>query len=317
MRMDRQKITVVLDDNLDIRELLGPNDEILKVIEESFHGCRISVQSGILLVEAEKTDVEIIRDLLEELQNSAKRGVILGALSVRKALEMLQGQVYSEVIYTHGVQVGAKSAGQDNYLQSMDDASVVFGIGPAGTGKTYLAMAKAVEKLLAGEVKRIILTRPAVEAGENLGYLPGSLTEKIDPYLRPLYDALREMLDPDELLQLLESGTIEIAPLAYMRGRTLSDAFIVLDEAQNTTAAQMKMFLTRLGFNSKMVVTGDLSQIDLPRGQISGLREAEIVLEGVKGVEICYLNSADVVRNELVGDIIDAYDRHDAQLLRS
>ena len=183
-------------------------------------------------------------------------------------------------------------------------------MGPAGTGKTYLAMAKAVEALESGAVSRIVLTRPAVEAGESLGFLPGTLTEKIDPYLRPLYDALREMLEPAELAQLLESGTIEVAPLAYMRGRTISHAFIVLDEAQNTTTQQMKMFLTRLGEGSTMVVTGDITQIDLPRGKLSGLKDARNVLTGVKDIEFCYLTSEDVVRDKLVGLIIDAYERH-------
>lgn len=193
-------------------------------------------------------------------------------------------------------------------MRAIAENRIVFGIGPAGTGKTYLAMAKAVESLQLGEVKRIILTRPAVEAGESLGYLPGTLTDKIDPYLRPLFDALREMLEPTQLAQLMESGTIEVAPLAYMRGRTLSDAFIVLDEAQNTTSPQMKMFLTRLGRGSKMVVTGDLTQIDLPRAATCGLQEAKQILEGIDQIQFCTLTSADVVRDRIVTQIIDAYE---------
>ncbi|HHT41574.1 MAG TPA: PhoH family protein, partial [Actinomyces sp.] len=199
------------------------------------------------------------------------------------------------------------------YVDLIANNTVVFGIGPAGTGKTYLAMAMAVNALLSGEVRRIVLTRPAVEAGENLGFLPGTLTEKIDPYLRPLYDALNEMIDQEALPRLLAAGTIEVAPLAYMRGRTLNDSFIILDEAQNTTPSQMKMFLTRLGFRSKVVVTGDASQVDLPRNTASGLRTAHQILEGIEDIEFCHLTSKDVVRHRLVGDIIDAYQRWDEE----
>jgi phosphate starvation-inducible PhoH-like protein len=194
-------------------------------------------------------------------------------------------------------------------VDAIDTNTVVFGIGPAGTGKTYLAMAKAVQALQAKQVSRIILTRPAVEAGERLGFLPGTLYEKIDPYLRPLYDALHDMIDPDSIPRLMQAGTIEVAPLAYMRGRTLNDAFIILDEAQNTTPEQMKMFLTRLGFGSKIVVTGDITQIDLPGGQRSGLRVVRDILTGVGDVHFSLLTSQDVVRHKLVGDIVDAYER--------
>jgi phosphate starvation-inducible PhoH-like protein len=204
--------------------------------------------------------------------------------------------------------VRAKTLGQKQYLQAIDDHTITFGIGPAGTGKTYLAVAKAVAALYRKEVSRIILTRPAVEAGERLGYLPGTLSEKIDPYLRPLFDALQEMLEPDATAKLMESGVIEVAPLAYMRGRTLNDSFIILDEAQNTTAEQMKMFLTRLGFGSKMVVTGDTTQVDLPTGK-SGLDVATSILSEVSDLHISKLSSKDVVRHELVTRIVDAYDR--------
>ena len=190
---------------------------------------------------------------------------------------------------------------------------MVFGIGPAGTGKTYLAVAKAVQALQAKRINRIVLTRPAVEAGERLGFLPGTLSEKIDPYLRPLYDALHDMIDPDSIPRLITSGTIEIAPLAYMRGRTLNDSFIILDEAQNTSAEQMKMFLTRLGFGSTMVVTGDVTQVDLPSGVASGLRVVSEILDGIEDVSFCRLTSHDVVRHKLVGRIVDAYERHDAK----
>ncbi|MEN9715292.1 MAG: hypothetical protein RJA35_759, partial [Actinomycetota bacterium] len=203
--------------------------------------------------------------------------------------------------------------GQKQYVDAIDENTIVFGIGPAGTGKTYLAMAKAVQALQRKEISRIILTRPAVEAGERLGFLPGTLTDKIDPYLRPLFDALHEMLDPESVPKLLTSGTIEVAPLAYMRGRTLNDSFIILDEAQNTTPEQMKMFLTRLGFNSKMVVTGDITQVDLPAG-VSGLRTVEKILKNVDDMHFAYLSASDVVRHNLVSKIVDAYSKHDEAL---
>jgi phosphate starvation-inducible PhoH-like protein len=215
------------------------------------------------------------------------------------------------ILSSRGKSIRPKTAGQKEYVESIDKNTIVFGIGPAGTGKTYLAMAKAVQALQRKEVSRIILTRPAVEAGERLGFLPGTLSEKIDPYLRPLFDALHEMLDPDAVPRMIATGTIEVAPLAYMRGRTLNDSFIILDEAQNTTAEQMKMFLTRLGFNSKMVVTGDITQVDL-QGGVSGLRVASRVLANVDDVHFSKMSSADVIRHPLVGKIVDAYDKADA-----
>jgi phosphate starvation-inducible PhoH-like protein len=202
---------------------------------------------------------------------------------------------------------------QKHYVDAIDKHTIVFGLGPAGTGKTYLAMAKAVQALQSKDITRIILTRPAVEAGERLGFLPGTLYEKIDPYLRPLYDALHDMIDPDSIPKLMAAGTIEVAPLAYMRGRTLNDAFIILDEAQNTSAEQMKMFLTRLGFGSKVVVTGDTTQVDLPSGVQSGLRVVQEILEGLDDIAFCRLTSTDVVRHRLVGEIVDAYGRYDAR----
>jgi phosphate starvation-inducible protein PhoH and related proteins len=211
-----------------------------------------------------------------------------------------------------GRTIRPKTLNQKRYADAIDKHTIVFAIGPAGTGKTYLAMAKAVKALQAKEVNRIILTRPAVEAGERLGFLPGTLYEKIDPYLRPLYDALHDMVDPDSIPKLTAAGTIEIAPLAYMRGRTLNDSFIILDEAQNTTPEQMKMFLTRLGFGSKIVVTGDVTQVDLPTGQSSGLRVVQDILDGVPDIHFARLTSHDVVRHKLVGKIVDAYERHDA-----
>jgi phosphate starvation-inducible PhoH-like protein len=205
---------------------------------------------------------------------------------------------------------------QKKYVDAIDNHTIVFGLGPAGTGKTYLAVAKAVQALQAKRVNRIVLTRPAVEAGERLGFLPGTLSEKIDPYLRPLYDALHDMIEPEKIPRLMTSGTIEVAPLAYMRGRTLNDAFIILDEAQNTTAEQMKMFLTRLGFGSKIVVTGDTTQVDLPLGTRSGLKVVQEILESVQDVQFCRLSSQDVVRHKLVADIVDAYTRWDEQKIQ-
>ena len=221
----------------------------------------------------------------------------------------LLGQV---IVSARGKTIRPKTEGQRQYVDAIDENTIVFGIGPAGTGKTYLAMAKAVQALQTKQVNRIILTRPAVEAGERLGFLPGTLSEKIDPYLRPLYDALHDMVDPESIPRLMASGTIEVAPLAYMRGRTLNDAFVILDEAQNTTAEQMKMFLTRLGFGSKIVVTGDVTQVDLPGGAQSGLKIVREILDGIEDVKFMNLTSADVVRHRLVSNIVDAYERWDA-----
>jgi phosphate starvation-inducible PhoH-like protein len=250
-----------------------------------------------------------------------KRGQLLSPEDFRRAARMLAGDSESKpadilsqsILSSRGRSIRPKTLGQKNYVDAIDRNTIVFGIGPAGTGKTYLAMAKAVQALQRKEVSRIILTRPAVEAGERLGFLPGTLNDKIDPYLRPLFDALHEMLEPDAVPKLMASGTVEVAPLAYMRGRTLNDSFIILDEAQNTTPEQMKMFLTRLGFNSKMVVTGDVTQIDLPIGT-SGLRKAIEVLDGLDDMHFSTLTSEDVVRHSLVAKIVDAYSRHDEKL---
>ncbi|MSV53896.1 MAG: AAA family ATPase, partial [Actinobacteria bacterium] len=239
---------------------------------------------------------------------SVERGISLLRTGARPS-EVLT----SNILSNRGRTIRAKTLNQKRYVDAIDNNTVVFGIGPAGTGKTYLAVAKAVQALQAKRVNRIVLTRPAVEAGERLGFLPGTLSEKIDPYLRPLYDALHDMIDPDSIPRLITSGTIEIAPLAYMRGRTLNDAYIILDEAQNTSAEQMKMFLTRLGFGSTMVITGDVTQVDLPSGTTSGLRVVGEILEGIEDVAFCRLTSQDVVRHKLVGRIVDAYDRYDAE----
>jgi phosphate starvation-inducible protein PhoH and related proteins len=256
---------------------------------------------------------------VDELVAVLAAGQPLSTDAVQRSVTMLREQTSERpadvltlnILSNRGRTIRPKTLNQKHYVDAIDQHTIVFGIGPAGTGKTYLAMAKAVQALQAKEVSRIILTRPAVEAGERLGFLPGTLTEKIDPYLRPLYDALHDMVDPESIPRLMAAGTIEVAPLAYMRGRSLNNAFIILDEAQNTSPEQMKMFLTRLGFGSKMVVTGDVTQIDLPTGTRSGLRLVREILTGVDDVEFHLLTSADVVRHRLVGEIVDAYTRWD------
>ncbi|MDQ1679645.1 MAG: phosphate starvation-inducible protein PhoH, partial [Frankiaceae bacterium] len=259
--------------------------------------------------------------LFDELISLLERGDVLTPAMVERSMSMLRAdpavrpaEVLSRnVLSARGRNNRPKTVNPKSYVEAIDRHTIIFAIGPAGTGKTYLAMAKAVQALQSKQVNRIILTRPAVEAGERLGFLPGTLTEKIDPYLRPLYDALHDMLDPESIPRLMAAGTIEVAPLAYMRGRTLNDAFIILDEAQNTTPEQMKMFLTRLGFGSKIVVTGDITQIDLPGGQMSGLRVVRDILDDVDDVHFAKLDSVDVVRHKLVSDIVDAYERYDAE----
>jgi phosphate starvation-inducible PhoH-like protein len=257
--------------------------------------------------------------LFNEVRGLVARGTVITPAVLQQLVSMLRTQslqnpvevLTHNILSSRGKTIRPKTLNQKNYVDAIDANTVIFGIGPAGTGKTYLAMAKAVQALQQKEVTRIILTRPAVEAGERPGFLPGPLSDKIDPYLRPLYDALHDMVDPDSIPRLMEAGTIEVAPLAYMRGRTLNDSFIILDEAQNTSTEQMKMFLTRLGFGSKVVVTGDVTQVDLPTATTSGLRVVEQILGDVDDVAFCRLSSSDVVRHRLVGDIIDAYARWD------
>ena len=256
---------------------------------------------------------------MQELQAIARRGHVISPDSVKNAIHIVTGEtpqsvskvLANNIIVRRGKAVRPKTLGQQDYVDAIDTNTIVFGLGPAGTGKTYLAMAKAVQALQAKRVSRIILTRPAVEAGEKLGFLPGTLNDKIDPYLRPLHDALREMVDPEIIPKLMEAGIIEVAPLAYMRGRTLNDAFVILDEAQNTTPAQMKMFLTRLGFGSTIVVTGDITQVDLPAGQKSGLRLVRDILAGVDDIYFAELTADDVVRHQLVSRIVAAYDEYE------
>ncbi len=295
--------------------LLGIEDRLLKTLEASFPDVQVHVRGNEILLSGSPAQILLAGELLNEMIELVKGGQTLTSQDVSRSAKMLDetsekpSEVLSQnILSSRGKSIRPKTIGQRNYVDAIDDNTVVFGVGPAGTGKTYLAMAKAVQALQRKEISRIILTRPAVEAGERLGFLPGTLNEKIDPYLRPLFDALHEMLDPDSIPKLMAAGTIEVAPLAYMRGRTLNDSFIILDEAQNTTPEQMKMFLTRLGFNSKMVVTGDITQVDLPTGS-SGLRTAIKVLEDLDDIEFAMLSSADVVRHSLVGTIVDAYSK--------
>ena len=295
-------------------DLLGSEDSLIRQLENEIPGLKVQNRGHDFSLEGEQDAIETGQRVVLELAELISQGISPDRKMVTESIKMLAAnEVPSKVLGAGAIQtpaktVRAKTMGQKQYLQAIDDHTITFGIGPAGTGKTYLAVAKAVAALYRKQVSRIILTRPAVEAGERLGYLPGTLSEKIDPYLRPLFDALQEMLEPDATAKLMESGVIEVAPLAYMRGRTLNDSFIILDEAQNTTAEQMKMFLTRLGFGSKMVVTGDITQVDLPTGK-SGLDVATAILADVNDLHIARLSSKDVVRHELVTRIVDAYER--------
>jgi phosphate starvation-inducible PhoH-like protein len=304
--------------------VLGVGDEYLQLMERLMPAAEFFVRGNEVRVTGPEPDVVLAEQMLAEMLTILRSGQSLTMESVERSFGMLRESedvrpadvLTANILSSRGRTIRPKTLNQKRYVDAIDAHTIVFGIGPAGTGKTYLAVAKAVQALQNKEVNRIILTRPAVEAGERLGFLPGSLSEKIDPYLRPLYDALHDMLDPDRIPRLMTSGTIEVAPLAYMRGRTLNDSFIILDEAQNTTAEQMKMFLTRLGFGSTMVVTGDVTQVDLPGGSTSGLRQVQHVLTGVEDVYFQELTSRDVVRHKLVGRIVDAYGRFDATRTR-
>ena len=296
--------------------LVGERDGLLRLVEKAFPQSRVVVRGDEVRIGGDERSTALVKQVFEELLVLVGEGQRLDADRVRRVVDLVKARVpHPAGVFTDGVPwAGAswcapRASTRRHYLDAIRADTVVFAIGPAGTGKTYLAMAMAVEALTTGAVSRIILTRPAVEAGERLGFLPGDVAAKIDPYLRPLYDALYDMLGPDETQRLVERGTIEIAPLAYMRGRTLNDAFVVLDEAQNTTPEQMKMFLTRLGFNSKMVVTGDITQVDLPDGRGSGLRQVRHVLRGIDGMGFIELTSDDVVRHRIVASIIEAYRR--------
>ncbi|MGG0657548.1 PhoH family protein [Rummeliibacillus pycnus] len=313
---EQQPIQLQVQDPNEAVMLLGISDANLKLIEEAFQIQMITRGDSIVIV-GEEDNKQQASLLVQQLLKVIRKGININQRDVVSALEMSKNgtveyfsELYDEVIArnTKGKIIRAKTIGQRQYIQAIRHKDLVFCIGPAGTGKTYLAVVMATQALKNGQVKRIILTRPAVEAGESLGFLPGDLKEKVDPYLRPLYDALHDVLGAEQTARMIERGTIEIAPLAYMRGRTLDDAFVILDEAQNTTEAQMKMFLTRLGFGSKMVITGDKTQVDLPKGAKSGLISAENTLRNVKDIEFRMLEQADVVRHPLVAKIIQAYE---------
>ncbi len=311
--------TVVVPSDVSMVSLLGPRDELLRTIERQFPHTSIHVRGNEFSIAGPSGDVALVERLIDELLAVLDGGQQLNRDAVERSIGMLRAQTSERpadvltmnIVSSRGRTIRPKTLGQKRYVDAIEAHTIVFGIGPAGTGKTYLAMAKAVAALQAKRVNRIILTRPAVEAGERLGFLPGTLNDKIDPYLRPLYDALHDMVDPDSIPRLMAAGTIEVAPLAYMRGRSLNDAFIILDEAQNTSPEQMKMFLTRLGFGSQMVVTGDVTQVDLPGESVSGLRIVREILGEVDDVHFAELTAHDVVRHRLVGAIVDAYGRWD------
>jgi len=315
--MERTLITV--PPAISMVSLIGANDANLRAIEAAFPSVNITVRGNEITLRGPHIDCIALEKLFAEMLVVIRSGQALTVDAVKRSIVML-GQEPAEspaevlslnIVSNRGRTIRPKTANQKKYVDAIEDNTITFGIGPAGTGKTYLAMAKAVAALQAKKVNRIILTRPAVEAGEKLGFLPGTLSEKIDPYLRPLFDALHDMIDVDSIPRLMQTGVIEVAPLAYMRGRTLNDSFIILDEAQNTTPEQMKMFLTRLGFGSKMVITGDVTQVDLPNGVRSGLRIITDILQDIEDISFMELTAEDVVRHRLIGDIVKAYDKYD------
>ncbi|WP_226677334.1 PhoH family protein [Mesobacillus jeotgali] len=319
MTEDLKTMEIQLANPTEAISLFGNADMNLKLIEQEL-GVSIVTRGEAVGISGPEDKVELAQAVLENLLAVIRKGISISQREVVYAIQMAEKGIleyfkdlYEEEISKNvkGKSIRVKTLGQRHYVNAIKSRDLVFGIGPAGTGKTYLAVVMAVTALKNGTVSKIILTRPAVEAGESLGFLPGDLKEKVDPYLRPLYDALHDIFGTEHTLRLIERGTIEIAPLAYMRGRTLDDAFVILDEAQNTTQAQMKMFLTRLGFGSKMIITGDTSQIDLPKGAKSGLVEAEKVLMNVSGISFVHLEQADVVRHPLVGRIIEAYGKNE------
>ena len=301
--------------------LIGPHDANLRAVEAAFPSVNITVRGNEITMRGPHSDCNHLENLFAELMVVIRSGNNLTVDAVNRSIAMLDhkpvdhpAEVLSlNILSNRGRTIRPKTANQKRYVDAIEDHTVTFGIGPAGTGKTYLAMAMAISALQHKRVNRIILTRPAVEAGEHLGFLPGTLSEKIDPYLRPLFDALHDMIDIETVPRLMQSGVIEVAPLAYMRGRSLNDAFIILDEAQNTTPEQMKMFLTRLGFGSKMVITGDVTQVDLPNGQHSGLRVVRDILGDIDDIAFLELTAEDVVRHRLIGDIVKAYESFDEQ----
>jgi phosphate starvation-inducible PhoH-like protein len=317
--MERTLITVPTA--IPMVALVGPADKNLREIESAFPNVSMTVRGNEIALRGDVEECDKVEQLVTELLVVLRSGQDINPEVIKRSISMLKStpqkhpaEVLSlNIVSNRGRTIRPKTANQKAYVEAIAENTITFGIGPAGTGKTYLAMAKAVAALQAREINRIILTRPAVEAGEHLGFLPGTLTEKIDPYLRPLFDALHDMLDQDAIPKLMQSGVIEVAPLAYMRGRTLNDSFIILDEAQNTTPEQMKMFLTRLGFGSKMVITGDVTQVDLPGGKNSGLATIRKILDGVDDIAFLDLTAEDVVRHRLISDIVSAYEAYDEQ----
>jgi phosphate starvation-inducible PhoH-like protein len=324
-KLDLQKLpdalTLEFPDPGRFRDLLGQHDEHLKIVRRAL-GVNVRVQGTALQLEGDPIVVELAARVLQQLYGLIEKGYPVYGSDVDYAIRILSGNaqanlqdIFLDTIYisSHRHVITPKSINQKAYIDAIRRYDIVFGIGPAGTGKTYLAMAMAVAELMKNTYVRIVLTRPAVEAGEKLGFLPGDLAEKVNPYLRPLYDALHDMVDFDRAKRLVERGSIEVAPLAFMRGRTLNDSFVILDEAQNTTPDQMKMFLTRLGYGSKAVITGDITQIDLPAGKPSGLKEARRILRGIEGIKFVDFTEQDVARHRLVQEIISAYDRDEAE----
>ena len=318
---ERDQVRMTFEEPESFRVLCGRQDEHLRLIEKKL-GLRVAARGNQLTLKGESYTVALVETALRQLYQLARRGYPLHGNDVDRAVSLLSADrsadlagLFMENVYIPSSTrfIAPKSPRQKAYIDAIRSHDIVFGVGPAGTGKTYLAMAMAVSALMNREVKRIVLTRPAVEAGEKLGFLPGDLVEKVNPYLRPLYDALHDMMDLGKAHKLVEQGEIEIAPLAFMRGRTLNDSFVILDEAQNTTREQMKMFLTRLGYDSRAVITGDLTQVDLPRTQTSGLLHAVSILENLPGIHINRFQSVDVVRHPLVQQIINAYERDDVE----
>ena len=318
------RMSLEVDDTTTLMAIAGPHSHVLGQVARS-SGAEVNLRGNTIYIVGEESCVRVAHRFLQDAASCAVRGHVIDTNDVERSLRELERDPESTladqldetvVVTTKRKPIVPKTPGQREYVSAIRRHDLTFGIGPAGTGKTYLAMAVAASYLVTKRVKRIVLTRPAVEAGEKLGYLPGDLVEKVNPYLRPLYDALHDMMDFDKVDQLRQRGQIEVAPLAFMRGRTLNDAFVILDEAQNATSEQMKMFLTRLGFGSKAVVTGDVTQSDLPRGASSGLREACQLLGGIEGIALCYLGQNDIVRHPLVQRIVGAYERHQEQLER-
>ena len=314
-------IKVIVPDKIGMYDLLGYRDELLKIIESSFKS-RILARGNEITISGQSNEARLVKMIFKELLEILAAGERLTPQSVNQTISLVKSQdetlspkeIFSDnILIYRGKAIGPNTPGQKKYVDAIRSHTATFAIGPAGTGKTYLAIAMAVQALKKKQMSRLILTRPAVEAGEKLGFLPGTFFEKVDPFLRPLYDALFDMMEPEKFRDLMDRGTIEVAPLAYMRGRTLNDAFIILDEAQNTSPKQMKMFLTRLGFGSKVVVTGDVTQIDLPKGYGSGLLTLEKILKGIDDLKFIHLSAKDVVRHKLVRHIVEAYHRYEEQ----